>query len=142
MSPQNGRRGYCAKYIPVPTPNQSFGQKVVPVHYTGIKMKKIYLDEPAKWKTRILRQIQTPNHRFGQKVVPGQHYTGIQCAGTTFCPILTRSAVFIWRNILVFHFAGSSIYISFIYDTPPLDSGRPVHIGNHFILSFITKIIT
>ena len=32
-----------------------------------------------------------------------------------FLPILTESAVCIWRNSLVFHFAGSSIYNSFIY---------------------------
>jgi len=67
MSPQNVRRGYCAKYI---QPDSRYGQKVVPVH-----------NIPA-------------------------------------VPIPAVSAVCIWRNILVFHFAGSSIYTSFIYGSP------------------------
>ena len=32
-----------------------------------------------------------------------------------FLPTMTGSAVYIWRNSLVFHFAGSSIYSLFIY---------------------------
>ena len=39
-----------------------------------------------------------------------------------FLPMPTVLAVFIWRNIIIFHFAGSSIYNLFIYDC--LLSGR------------------
>ena len=53
-------------------------------------MNKLYIDDPAKWKTRILRQIHT--YSWSSRCVP------------------------IWHNILVFHFVSSSTLIYDIYD--------------------------
>ena len=76
----------------------------------------VYIDEPAKWKSRILRQIHTADLvGIGQKVLP-VHYTVILCTGATFFPYrLGQLYICIRCDILVFHFAGSSLYNSLIY---------------------------
>ena len=68
-------------------------------------MKELYIDEPAKWKIRELRQT----HKADPVAIGSIVYRH------DFLSIATGSSVYIWRNSLFFHFAGSSIYKAFIY---------------------------
>ena len=82
-------------------------------------MKELYIDEPAEWTTRELRQIHTADPvGMGRKSSQCTifKYVGIVYRHN-FLPIPNGSAVCIWRNSLDVHFAGSSIFNSFIYGT-------------------------
>ena len=75
MSPQNGRRGNCAKYIHTADP-------------VGVYRKSCLC---TILEYSVLASLSAHRYRLDQL------YVGF------------------WRNFLVVHFAGSSIYNSFIY---------------------------
>ena len=81
-------------------------------------MKELYIDETAKWKTRELRQIHTGTaDPFG---IDRKSCMYNLMEYSVMARLFAHTAVCIWRNSLVFHFAGSSIYNSFIYGTEQL----------------------
>ena len=80
--------------------------------FRALLNKLIHLDNTAEWKTRILRKILTAGP-------VAESRASILLSSIVyrhdFLPIPSGSAVCIWHNILIFHFAGSSTYNSFIY---------------------------
>ncbi len=77
----------------------------------------VYIDEPAEWTTRELRQMQTADPvGMGRK---SRQYTLYSSKGYRHDILsiyrLDQLCLHIWLNSFVFNFAGSSRYNSFIH---------------------------
>ena len=75
----------------------------------------LYIDEWVVYRIGC-KNTSIWSSRYGQKVAPVQLYSSpeIKLYWHDFLPVQTGSAVNIWRNILICHFAVLSIYNLFI----------------------------
>ena len=82
-------------------------------------MNELYIDEPAKWKTEKIAPNTVPTYlqliqSVWAEIRASTLYSSVVYRHD-FLSIPTGSAVCFWRNILVFHFAGLSMYNLFTY---------------------------